>query len=122
MYIGDVSKLTGLTVKTIRFYEQKKLISIPERKGRYRIYNQKIIDQLFLIIKAKSLGFTLNQFFEIQKLSSSKNMLQDSDSIDWSVVFEYLENMQLTKKHTILKIENEINEIETMKLEIKECF
>jgi MerR family transcriptional regulator, copper efflux regulator len=68
MYIGEVSKITGLSIKAIRLYEKKGLIPTPERIGRFRIYNDSYIDRLMFIKDAKTLGVTLAQLKEVLHL------------------------------------------------------
>ncbi len=82
MYIGEVSKNTGLSIKAIRFYEEKKLIPKPKRDGRYRIYDQSDIDILLLIKEAKSLGITLAKLKSIVVYSDGQ--------LDWVEVKEFL--------------------------------
>lgn len=61
MYIGEASKKSGLSIKAIRFYEAIGLIKQPERKGRYRLYEETDIEILVLIKEAKELGITLSK-------------------------------------------------------------
>jgi DNA-binding transcriptional MerR regulator len=62
--IGDLSREFGVTLRTLRFYEDKGLLS-PRREGRARIYDSRSRSRLSIILKAKQLGFTLS---EIQDL------------------------------------------------------
>lgn len=62
MNISYVAKITGLTSKTIRFYEQKGLLTPPVRKENgYRSYSQKNLDELMLLSQMRSMGFTLEE-------------------------------------------------------------
>ena len=69
MLIGRVSELTGATRKAIRHYESIGLITPPDRKGSYRIYNDHDVMVISMICRAKSLGFSL---FEIKEIVSKK--------------------------------------------------
>lgn len=62
--IGDLAREFGVTLRTLRFYEDKGLLS-PRREGRARIYDSRNRSRLSIILKAKQLGFTLS---EIQDL------------------------------------------------------
>ena len=62
--IGDLAREFGVTLRTLRFYEDKGLLS-PRREGRARIYDSRNRSRLSIILKAKQLGFTLD---EIQDL------------------------------------------------------
>lgn len=62
--IGDLAREFGVTLRTLRFYEDKGLLS-PRREGRARLYDARNRSRLSIILKAKQLGFTLS---EIQDL------------------------------------------------------
>ena len=69
MYIGELSKKSGLSIKAIRHYEDIGLIKTPKRNGKYRIYEDSYFDVLRMIKLAKTLGFTLT---ELQKIANAK--------------------------------------------------
>jgi DNA-binding transcriptional MerR regulator len=56
--IGDLSKEFGVTLRALRFYEDKGLLN-PMRDGLTRLYTQRDREHLKLILKGKRLGFTL---------------------------------------------------------------
>jgi len=56
--IGDLAKEFDITTRSIRFYEDQRLIT-PTRKGQTRIYNQRDRVRLKLILRGKRLGFSL---------------------------------------------------------------
>lgn len=63
--IGEAAQRTGLTTKTIRYYELLGLLKAPQRTySGYRIYDQKDVDRLTFIKKAKNLGFSLEDIRE----------------------------------------------------------
>ncbi|KMJ44252.1 transcriptional regulator [Xenorhabdus khoisanae] len=69
MNISEIAQKTGLTSKAIRFYEEKELITAPERGDNgYRYYQQKHIDELVLLRQAKEVGFTLGECRELLRL------------------------------------------------------
>ncbi|MFU9138277.1 Cu(I)-responsive transcriptional regulator [Erwinia tasmaniensis] len=66
MNISDVAKKTGLTSKTIRFYEEKGLVTPPLRSGNgYRSYTSKHIEELTLLRQARQVGFNLEECREM---------------------------------------------------------
>ncbi len=67
--IGDLAREFGVTLRTLRFYEDKGLLS-PRREGRARIYDSRGRSRLAIILKAKQLGFTLT---EIQALVAQED-------------------------------------------------
>jgi DNA-binding transcriptional MerR regulator len=69
MYIGELAKLSGVSIKAIRHYEEIGLIKAPLRQGQYRVYDASFVDVLAMIRLAKSLGFTLD---ELKQIASAK--------------------------------------------------
>jgi DNA-binding transcriptional MerR regulator len=53
----------GVTARTIRFYEDKGLIS-PRRAGNNRVYTQRDRARMILILRGKKLGFSLREIKE----------------------------------------------------------
>jgi len=74
MKIGDLARLTGTRVETIRFYEKEGLIPAPSRTGsNYRIYEQTHLNRLSFIRRSRDLGFTLNQVRALLDLSDDRS-------------------------------------------------
>ncbi|MFV0575583.1 MAG: Cu(I)-responsive transcriptional regulator [Vibrio sp.] len=74
MNISQVSKLTGLSAKSIRFYEEKDIISAPIRlENGYRDYNEIHIEQLKMVAKARAVGFHLDECKALVRLASDPN-------------------------------------------------
>ncbi len=70
MNISQVAKLTHLSAKSIRFYEQKGVVSEPQRaENGYRSYAAKQIEQLKLVARARAVGFSLEQCKELVHLA-----------------------------------------------------
>ena len=66
LQIGQVSKRSGTSIDTIRYYEKEGLLKRPSRsEGGFRLYPQEAVDQLAFIRKAQEFGLTLK---EIQKI------------------------------------------------------
>ncbi len=70
--IGKLAKDLEVSVETIRFYERKGLIEQPLKpESGYRLYSNTLADQLKFILKAKALGFTLNEISSLISLSGN---------------------------------------------------
>ena len=57
--IGELSRLAGCNIETIRYYERIGLLPKPARRGRYRSYDQGDVGRLGFVRRARELGFTL---------------------------------------------------------------
>jgi len=70
--IGDLSRLTGCPIETIRYYEKLGLLHEPQRsEGGHRLYNAANQSRLGFILKARGLGFSLEKTRELLSLSEN---------------------------------------------------
>jgi len=72
MYIGELSKQTGFSKDTIRWYEKIGLIQLDKQsrgENNYRNYTPKILARLIIIKQLKLLGFTLKDIETLLKLN-----------------------------------------------------
>lgn len=75
MKINEVARITGLTSKTIRFYEEKGVISAPNRgENGYRVYSDAHINELHMIRRARLVGFNLDESRELLLLSRDPSL------------------------------------------------
>ena len=58
--ISELAKEFGVTTRTIRFYEEKGLIS-PRREGQKRLYSPADRVRIKLILRGKRIGMTLQE-------------------------------------------------------------
>ncbi len=64
MLIGELSKASGLSRDTIRFYEKNGLIAVGKKERRfnnYKEYSEETLKRLLSIKQLKGFGFTLNE-------------------------------------------------------------
>ena len=62
--IRELASDFGVTTRTIRFYEEKGLLS-PQRAGQRRLYSAADRTKLRLILRGKRFGFSLDESAEI---------------------------------------------------------
>ncbi len=66
MQIGDVAERTGLSLRTIRYYEEVGLLPEAERSpGGFRLYSEPAVSRLLLIKRMKPLDFTLEEMRDL---------------------------------------------------------
>ena len=68
--IGDLAREFDVTHRTIRFYEDRCLLS-PKRIGSRRVYSKRDQVRLRLILRGKRLGFSLAEVREMLELYDS---------------------------------------------------
>ncbi|MFN4880612.1 MAG: MerR family transcriptional regulator [Bacteroidota bacterium] len=69
MLIHQLSRRTGITIHTIRFYEKSGLLKGKRnefvKSNTYNHYDEESIERLELIRDAKSIGFTINEISQL---------------------------------------------------------
>jgi DNA-binding transcriptional MerR regulator len=103
--IGELSREFGVTLRALRFYENKGLIS-PHREGLSRLYSQGDRTRLALILKGKKLGFTLG---EIRQMIAVEEGDADTKALSLSRE-KCLEQIELLQKQKA-EIEEGLNEL-----------
>jgi DNA-binding transcriptional MerR regulator len=69
LQIGQVADRTGLSLRTIRFYEENGLVRPTSRTdGGFRLYSADDVARLEVIKRMKPLGFTLEEMQELLAL------------------------------------------------------
>ncbi|GGB92596.1 MerR family transcriptional regulator [Novosphingobium endophyticum] len=65
--IHEAAERLGVTMRTLRFYEDKGLIA-PRRVGTTRIYGKRELGRMQLILRGKRLGFSIREIKEFLDL------------------------------------------------------
>ncbi len=112
MSIGELGRLAGAKVQTIRYYEQVGLMPAPGRtEGNQRFYGRRHLERLSFIRHARELGFPLDDVRELLTLSDHPD--QSCESAD-----------QIAKAH-LKAVESRIDRLTRLKAElqrmIKQC-
>ena len=106
--ISELAEEFDITTRTIRFYEEKKLLK-PERYGSNRLYSSSDRVKLKLILRGKRLGFTLEESREIVDMynpaQGNTEQLQSMISI-----------IREKRKH----LEQQLHDLEGMMLDLRD--
>lgn len=71
--IGELSKLTGCNIETLRYYEREGLLPPPPRGSNgYRYYSKGSASRVEFILRAKQLGFSLKDIQELLSIQVAK--------------------------------------------------
>jgi DNA-binding transcriptional MerR regulator len=72
MHIGELAERTGLSLRTIRHYDEVGLLPATARTdGGFRVYSEEDYERLTVIKQMKPLGFSLEEMSEILGLLGS---------------------------------------------------
>jgi DNA-binding transcriptional MerR regulator len=116
--ISDLARDFDVTLRTLRFYESRGLLS-PARSGMTRIYSGRDRARLTLILKGKQLGFTL---VEIRAMLANEEKKSEAGSA--SVGGLQLSATQIAEQLELLRgqrkeIDEAIAELEATQARIK---
>lgn len=100
--IRQLTKEFSVTARTLRFYEDEKLIA-PGRRGQTRLYSARDRARVILILRGRRLGFSLAEIREVLEMYDSKD------------------DEQTQMLHTRKKFEERIQVLERQKLDIDQA-
>ncbi|MGP3916943.1 MerR family transcriptional regulator [Nonomuraea sp. 10N515B] len=79
--IGEVAERLGLSLRTIRHYEEVGLV-VPERTpGGFRLYSETDIGRLALVKRMKPLGFSLEEMRDLLEITDRLAAGDDDPSL-----------------------------------------
>jgi DNA-binding transcriptional MerR regulator len=99
--IGEVASLTGMSVKTIRYYEEIGLLAPATTRSEsgYRLFSSQVLNRLAFIKRSQSLGLSLSEIQELLAVHDSGQLPCDS-----------------VKQHLLLKVEAITEQIESLEI------
>ncbi len=66
--IGKLARAAEVGVETIRYYQRRRLLAVPQSAGRIRRYPIATIDRIRFIKRSQNLGFSLEEIGELLRL------------------------------------------------------
>jgi len=80
MPIGAAAREAGVGVETIRFYQRRGLIGVPDKPfGGYRRYSSDVVKRIRFIKRAQALGFSLDEVATLLRLDSVRACAETRD-------------------------------------------
>lgn len=90
MNIGDISKLTGMPAKTIRYYEEIGLVAPPRDINGYRSFGEEDVHRLTFLSRSRALGFSIEECRRL--LDLWQNQTRASSDVK-AMVAEHISNV-----------------------------
>jgi len=85
MNIGELARQTGVSIRSLRYYETKQLLSAHRGENGYRTYDQSAIERVRQIQLYLSLGLNTNEMFAIVFCGKADNATLPCDETDLSL-------------------------------------
>ncbi len=111
MTIGHLARAAGVGVETIRYYQQRGLLPVPNSTGAFRQYPVALTARIYFIKRAQELGFSLDEITELLRLedgahrNSIRRIAADRLAQIEKKVAD-LKRMQKTLKHLVAECEH----------------
>ena len=68
MTIGGLARAADVGVETVRYYQRRQLLAVPQSAGSVRRYPAAMIDLIRFIKRSQNLGFSLDEIRELLRL------------------------------------------------------
>lgn len=112
MYIGEMAKRSGVSIKAIRHYERIGLLTNIKRQGSYRTYENADVEFVTLIKRAQLLGLSLTQ---LKQLKIARH------DLNWPAVMTLLEDKKQQVLVDISALEQQKELLDHYHRDIKIC-
>lgn len=77
---GNLAKMAGVNIETIRYYEKQGILPEPDRSpSGYRQYDDETVSRIRFVKRAQKLGFSLSEIKQLLKLSEGE--ITDCDEV-----------------------------------------
>ncbi len=114
--VTQLARELGITARTIRFYEDKGLIS-PQRAGTTRVYTVRDRARMILILRGKRLGFSLREIKEYLDLYDQDHTQAGQIRLLLTGVQKRLDMLQEQRR----ALETSIGELEDIQRQAREA-
>ncbi|WP_145325868.1 MerR family transcriptional regulator [Paenibacillus xylanexedens] len=102
---GMLAKRTGVSMATLRYYEDSGILPAPRRSSNgYRVYTEDYLVKIKFIKDAQSLGYSLKEIQETLQLLSQEDMESDT--------------LKILVRDRIADIQKHINHLEQMQIHL----
>ncbi|BBB65506.1 MerR family transcriptional regulator [Undibacterium sp. YM2] len=71
--IGQLAKAAGVGVETIRYYQRRELLPVPEVASGFRTYPARLAERIRFIKRAQELGFSLDEIANLLMLEDGND-------------------------------------------------
>jgi len=112
MKIGELSLKTGVSIRSIRYYEEKNLIEPKRLENGYRIYSKEDVERVKAVQLFLELGLNTDEIFPVISCGSFHPVDNDSDCASTALSL-YREKLEKTREQisNLREVERELENL-----------
>ena len=114
--IRELARQTGVSIRSLRYYETKQLLSSQRGENGYRTYEQTAIERVRMIQFYLGLGLSTNEIFDVVFCSKPEDVASLCDGTDLSSCPKEMDFYQ----EKLAEIEAQIASLEKAKTYLKQ--
>jgi DNA-binding transcriptional MerR regulator len=116
LLIGEVAQRIGLSLRTVRYYEEMGLLDHPPRTdGGFRVYSEDDVKRLYILKGMKPAGMTLEEIRELMELLDRTERLNELDP-------PALENLHAGLSKYERRVEEGVDRLERHLVEVQKLY
>lgn len=118
--VRDAALRLNVTPRTLKYYEERGLVTPTRSEGRYRLYDEQDLEQFARILRLRSLGFSLHGIAEMLKrpLESAGDGRRRYSQDSLQQIADALAQQIDTLDARIAAVRRELKEAQTVRAEL----
>ncbi|API91531.1 MULTISPECIES: MerR family transcriptional regulator [unclassified Virgibacillus] len=113
MKIGELSSKTGVSIRSIRYYEEKNLIYPKRLENGYRIYSEKDVERVKAVQLFLELGLNTDEIYPVISCDSFHPVDNNSADCASTALSLYKEKLEKTREQisNLQEVERELENL-----------